>query len=31
VSEYQPVRSSLKEQSDSIRLDQLTHLGQYIY
>jgi hypothetical protein len=30
VSEYQSVRSSLKEQSDSIRLDQLTHFGQYI-
>jgi hypothetical protein len=30
LSEYQPVRSSLKEQSDSIRLDQLTHFGQYI-
>jgi hypothetical protein len=30
VSEYQLVRSSLKEQSDSIRLDQLTHFAQYI-
>jgi hypothetical protein len=30
MSEYQPVRSSLKEQSDSIRLDQLTHFAQYI-
>jgi hypothetical protein len=30
MSEYQSVRSSLKEQSDSIRLDQLTHFAQYI-
>jgi hypothetical protein len=27
LSEYQSVRSSLKEQSDPIRLDQLTHFA----
>jgi hypothetical protein len=30
VSEYQAIRPVWKEQSDPIRLDQLTHFAQYI-